>query len=214
MLERARSLEAAQRSGLLDAWGAACLAVTERLGVAVLLLSEDQRLLLANAPAEELLKRRAGLVLRGERVTVEGAIGVAFAAAIQKAAGSRRSPPALLCVPRPTVGSALTVAVLPLRASTGQPGRALALAVVNAPELHRTPTPEALVALYKLTPAEARLIAALCHGQTLQGYAEATGTALTTVKSHLQAAFSKTGERRQTDLVRKLKADAALLVGR
>jgi hypothetical protein len=55
-------------------------------------------------------------------------------------------------------------------------------------------------------------VAALCRGQTLQAYAEATGAGLTTAKTHLRAVFAKTGERRQTDLMLRVKGDAALAV--
>jgi DNA-binding CsgD family transcriptional regulator len=59
-----------------------------------------------------------------------------------------------------------------------------------------------LMAAFGLTPAEARLTAALAAGETLQGYASSQGVAVATLRTHLESVYAKTGVRRQAQLVR------------
>lgn len=58
-----------------------------------------------------------------------------------------------------------------------------------------------LMSLFGLSPAEARLTRALCHGETLEEYADAQSIKLPTVKTQLRAVFSKTQTDRQAALV-------------
>ncbi|SBT11167.1 hypothetical protein PROAA_910028 [Candidatus Propionivibrio aalborgensis] len=80
--------------------------------------------------------------------------------------------------------------------------RAALLAVVTANSGQRIATVQQLMDFFRLTPAEARLVRALSHGETIDGYAAHEGLKRTTVKTQLQAALSKTGTRSQKDLVR------------
>lgn len=65
----------------------------------------------------------------------------------------------------------------------------------------RTASAKQLMSMFALTAAEARLARALCHGETLEDYAEAQGVKLPTVKTQLRAIFSKTQTDRQVSLV-------------
>jgi len=58
-----------------------------------------------------------------------------------------------------------------------------------------------LIAMFKLSAAEARLARALCHGETLEQYAEAQGVKISTLKTQLRAVFTKTETDRQVTLV-------------
>jgi DNA-binding CsgD family transcriptional regulator len=62
--------------------------------------------------------------------------------------------------------------------------------------------------LYNLTAAESRLVGELVEGKTLREVAELRNVSLATLRSQLKAAFSKTGSRRQVDLVRLVAAIA------
>jgi DNA-binding CsgD family transcriptional regulator len=106
----------------------------------------------------------------------------------------------------------LSVAVTPMDERDRPAGLIgpLALVAVSMPERAEGPREEGLRVLFDLTPAEARLVTALCSGETLAGYAGATGATLNTVKTHLKHVFEKTGETRQTDLVRRVATDLAL----
>jgi DNA-binding NarL/FixJ family response regulator len=54
----------------------------------------------------------------------------------------------------------------------------------------------------QLTDAETRLLVALVRGERLAAYAQRNAIKLTTAKTHLQALFGKSGQRRQADLIR------------
>lgn len=60
--------------------------------------------------------------------------------------------------------------------------------------------------VHGLTPAEARLAAALLEGVTLDDYAERAGVTWNTVRTHFANARNKVGARNHADLVRKLLA--------
>jgi DNA-binding CsgD family transcriptional regulator len=65
-----------------------------------------------------------------------------------------------------------------------------------------SPPPQAVVAkLYKLTPTEQRVLLAIVQVGGVPEVAEALGIAESTVKTHLHRLFSKTGTKRQADLV-------------
>jgi DNA-binding CsgD family transcriptional regulator len=60
----------------------------------------------------------------------------------------------------------------------------------------------ALRELYRVTPAELRLIDGLVSGATLTEIAEAQGLSVETLRDRLRHVFAKTGVKRQADLVR------------
>ncbi|WP_270939450.1 helix-turn-helix transcriptional regulator, partial [Falsiroseomonas oryzae] len=66
----------------------------------------------------------------------------------------------------------------------------------------RRPAPNAalLGRMFGLTPAEARLAAALAAGRSAADHAKARGVSVETVRSQLAAIRRKTGCRRQADL--------------
>lgn len=68
----------------------------------------------------------------------------------------------------------------------------------------RSPFIETVARKFNLTPAEARLAAALASGAWLQNYAQTSGVSINTVKTQLRMLFQKTGTSRQVDLVRLL----------
>lgn len=72
---------------------------------------------------------------------------------------------------------------------------------VTAPAV---PATQLLNGLFDLTPAEARVSAALCSGQSVSRIAATLGVGRETIRSHLRAVFDKTGTRRQSDLLRLL----------
>ncbi len=59
---------------------------------------------------------------------------------------------------------------------------------------------------YDLSPAEAKLAAALLQGQTPNEYAQTRGISLNTVKSQLKQVLAKTGTHRQSELIHLLTA--------
>lgn len=58
-----------------------------------------------------------------------------------------------------------------------------------------------LMSMFGLSAAEARLARALCHGDTLEEYAQTQGVKITTIKTQLRSVFAKTQTDRQVTLV-------------
>lgn len=79
----------------------------------------------------------------------------------------------------------------------------LALAVIAEQGRDATDT-ELIRLLYDLTPAEARIAAGIADGRSVQAIAEAGGLAVSTVRSHLKAIYSKLGVGGQTELALQL----------
>jgi len=102
--------------------------------------------------------------------------------------------------------------ILPL--TSGARRRAgIAYSAVAAVFVHKTAldTPslmETIVKLYRLTPSESRVFAAIVDVGGVSAVAEALGISEATVKTHLQRLFEKTGMRRQTDLVKMVAGHA------
>ena len=96
----------------------------------------------------------------------------------------------------------MLVMPLPRHGMTLARQRPAALVFVTDPE--RSPEiPQAQIArLYRLTPAEARLVADLVAGQSLAEYAERAGITLNTARWRLKQVLAKTDARSQADLIR------------
>jgi DNA-binding CsgD family transcriptional regulator len=69
----------------------------------------------------------------------------------------------------------------------------------------------ALMRFFGLTPKEARLVAALATGTTLEQYAQQHGVSVATPRAQLKHVNVKTGVQRQSDLVRLVWSSAAAL---
>jgi DNA-binding CsgD family transcriptional regulator len=84
--------------------------------------------------------------------------------------------------------------------------RVMAMAAAMAGDHDRTTetAPARLARLYGLTAAEARLAAAMSAGRSLKAYAGEAEISINTARWHLRRVFTKTGTRRQVELVRLL----------
>lgn len=99
----------------------------------------------------------------------------------------------------------LTAVPLPVQSSiTWQNPAPMALLLVNDPEQGRPPAGELLKQMFRLTPAEIRLIGPLLQGSTLQETVAQLNISIDTGRTHLKSIFAKLGIRRQTDLHRLL----------
>jgi DNA-binding CsgD family transcriptional regulator len=214
-----RALELSRRLGLADAERAASVAATRRLGTGLILVDADRTVVFMDAEAEGILRAGGGLWVRERRLFALPSLDARLGEAIARATGKGRSVVGrsgdLLNLPRQGGALPLSLAVAPLDDRDRPLGLIgpLAMVLVSAPERGGLPSEEGLRSLFDLTPAEARLVVALCAGETLAGYASTTGTSLNTAKTHLKRAFEKTGETRQADLVRRVTSDVALRFG-
>ncbi len=112
-----------------------------------------------------------------------------------------------LC-PRPSGLRAYAVHVIPLgRATAGlDSAAATALVLVIDPAREPEPTAAVLRRLYGLTSTEADVALRVLRCEGLNPVADELSVSLTTIRTHLQHVFDKTGTHRQAELVRLLLA--------
>jgi DNA-binding CsgD family transcriptional regulator/PAS domain-containing protein len=178
----------------------------DAFAVGVVLTDAELGIVHANAAAAAMIS--AGASIRSERGALSvrpPAVAAALGAAVRQAAENeaalgRRG----FGIPAEYGGAPRVLHVLPLRYGELRPGlipRAVA-AIFVAPAASPAPAPvDALAALFDLTAAEARIFEQIAAGRTTVETAEALGVEITTAKTHLAHIFSKTGTRRQADLV-------------
>ncbi|WP_220474100.1 helix-turn-helix transcriptional regulator [Aurantiacibacter xanthus] len=82
--------------------------------------------------------------------------------------------------------------------------RGMSALLISEPRRSLTPSIKDIAALLQLTQAEARVTAALCTGSTLKEYAQSRGISEGSARNQLKQVLSKTGARRQTELVLRL----------
>lgn len=103
-------------------------------------------------------------------------------------------------------GESYVAHVMPLtsgvRRQTGKHYAAAAALFVHKAALQSTSAPEAIAKAYNLTPSELRVLLAIVKVGGVPETAAALGISDSTVKTHLQRVFSKTGTSRQADLAR------------
>lgn len=170
----------------------------------LIVLAVDRRILLANPAAEILLAGGSGSLLRHGRLQATSPQATADLDASLAACHRREFSPQTGAVIRLTgrVGAGLVVRVVP--PPSGFPKGHLAAAVgILSREGTQPVEPSALMAtLYRLTPAEALLVKALCAGSSPEEHSAARSVSMATVKTQMQSVFGKTGVRRQAELVR------------
>jgi DNA-binding CsgD family transcriptional regulator len=181
-------------------------AALHRLAVGVALLDEEGRCIFLNKTAECILSRRDGLLLRASRLTATSSREAARLDALIKKArafsieSEHHTGGAMLVLRRGR--RALQVLVSPFSSETlFAAKRATVAIIVVDPEQSLVLPAEILRALYSLTPAESRLALALAEGKELRDVCDAASIRYTTGRAHLRSIFSKTGVRRQSELL-------------
>jgi DNA-binding CsgD family transcriptional regulator len=107
----------------------------------------------------------------------------------------------------------LQILVCPIRnSSIGLSQAVAAVAFVNDPLQQQRPPQEVLRVLYGLSPAESRVALLLGDGHAPRKIAEIVGVTDNTVRSQIKSIFSKTGVKRQGELVRLLLGHSGLAI--
>lgn len=110
--------------------------------------------------------------------------------------------PCYLSLPRPSGRSDLQLSLTPVRNGiqgfSDGPDRVL---IVGEPDDPRELEVRALVTLLGLTNAEARLLAGLAQGRSMQEQCSHMGIKISTARTYLARMLSKTGTRRQPELI-------------
>lgn len=194
---------AARLEGVLES-GTLSSAALDKLGQGVVLAEISGRVLHANAAAEALLRRGAGLSLRAGRL-----VAADPRAQQQLSALLHRIQDQSVAVPRGDGERPLIVSALPIaqRRHRFLDRQAAVMLLIHDPQNARVPGSNLLQSLYHLTPAEARLARALIAGGGLRRAAAAAGMSYETARWYLKVLFQKTHTGRQSDLVARLLAD-------
>jgi len=188
------------------------------LSAGVILLDEQGRTIFVNRAAERLVRARDGLciehgclgaVLPQER----DALRLLVMQAARRSAGESLHAGGALSISRPSMRRPYNLLVTPLgRRHTSLHGPDAAVAVfVSDPEDRVLGETGALVRLFRLTPAEARLAAAVATGAPLADVADTLRIGLETARTQLRSVFAKTGTTRQAELVRIIARACPLL---
>jgi DNA-binding CsgD family transcriptional regulator len=181
------------------------LALFDALALGVVLLDDKSRVTFANRSAEEILGARPGRADEEPGAMRERRTAALRALLRSRAVGERGAA----AYPHPDDGRPLQIVSTPLRwpgASAGVAARFAQALFLGDPELASRDTNDGLVALYGLTPAEARLASLLAAGWSLSEAAEKLSIQLSTARGVLKAVFAKTGTRRQASLVNVILA--------
>jgi DNA-binding CsgD family transcriptional regulator len=156
-------------------------------------------------PARELLAASAAVLrLHGQRLEAPQA-GIALQAMLARAAAGH--PAALALAREQRLPLTLRCRAVP----HGTQGAALLL-TLHDPELARVDG-ALLQAMFKLTPAEARVAAAVAAGRSTAEIGAALGVQPNAVKAHVKRALDKTGTKSQVQLASLLLRSAALVHG-
>ena len=189
------------------------------MSVGSILVDSDGLILEANPPAQALLKQRDGLFATstgklalhsaGQSRELHDLIRRNAAAAIDPAApGAPRAMP----VNRPSGRDSIGLLVRPARGSSHNPLaiRPTALVHLVDPAQPRMTMINALMELFGLTPAEARVALSLANGHSIGETARNAATSRNTVRSQVRSIFSKMGINRQSQLIRTALISVAL----
>ena len=166
---------------------------------AMIVVSPEGRVLFSNRSAEALLARCGSLAIENGKLTApydSEAVYAALAAACRPGA-----KPSVLRLRRAGAMTPLTALVTPLdEGGQGKPSRNCVV-FLRDPDVRMSVSEPLLRDMYGLTPAEARVVASLVSGRSLQEVALELEISLNTVRNHLKQAYRKTHTGRQSELV-------------
>lgn len=179
-----------------------------RLSVATLVLDESGSVLRVNPVAQNILASGDGLKLVGGRLEatypsdnreLQRLIRAAFAQDTVKSADA-------MSVTRPSgqVNLGLVVEPIPSLDWADEKGKPAALVYIRDAASKSQASEVVTKQLFNLTKAETALAMELANGLSLEEAAETLNIRRNTARAHLRSIFSKTGVRRQTELVRIL----------
>lgn len=196
------------RRGFLELEGAAgaMSEICNRLAAGVVGLDEHGRSLFVNAAARKMAVVNDGLSIdRGGRLF---ALNRAASNRLAELENDVRSGGAggIARAPRAAGRPAYTIMVAPFFIDHGvDKGKSRprgVMFVIHDPLLKLQSDAQTIGALFGLPKGTAHLVAAIAANEDLQAYAERVGISMNTVRYHLKAAYSRTGVRRQSELVR------------
>lgn len=181
-----------------------------RMSIATMLIDAQGTVIDKNICAQQILDANDGLKLRNGKLEayypsdnkkLTELIKNSFSEAISK---DSNGLPEAMSITRPSGEVKLGLVVEPIPATSWAEENGFPTAVIYIRDSVSQSHTSADIAkkLFNLTPAETALSIALSNGLSLEEAAESLGIKRNTARAHLRSIFSKTGVRRQTELVR------------
>lgn len=196
-----------------EAWSANARleAAFGKLSVGTLVVDSETRVRHLNTAATDLMVRNPHIAYRsGRLVFADAKLNAAFQAAVRNAAGAAGRAAALRVPLGKETGEVLVAPLHPRHGLVADWGVPLALVMIIGPARDEKAIAWRLQQLYRLTPAESRVAASLAMGASIADIAKAKHLSEATLRAHLRSIFSKTGTRRQAELVQLALRGTAL----
>ncbi len=188
----------------------------DRHPTGIVFLGTDGQVVLMNRAASAFVSERDGLLanrdgLRAERAAESALLQKAIQQAASTSNGNGLSAGGTVLVSR-RARSPLQIVVSPLRNSAIASQAVAAIAFVTDPLQRQRPTQDVLRARFGLTPAECRVALLSSDGHAPRKIANMIGVTDHTVRSQIKSIFSKTGVKRQGELIRLLLNHSAAAI--
>ncbi len=179
----------------------------DQLASPVMLTTADGSILYANKAAEDMFANDGSLAKTGGKLKAKvHASRIALTSALRDASLSDQVLGGSgIGIPLSRPGQPAAVAyVLPLSPGTARAAfKPATVAVFVSTSISASPPPDGvLIALYDLTPAEARVVLAVVEGQTRDATLEKLNVSENTLKTHLNKIYKKTGTGNVAELIR------------
>ncbi|VVM62103.1 hypothetical protein PS862_03013 [Pseudomonas fluorescens] len=182
-----------------------------RMAVATIVLDENGSVVQLNPVAREILDSQDGLKVVGGRLEatypsdnreLSRLVRNAFQRAKQGGAGLQGAEAMSISRPSGKVSLGVVVELIPTQELVEGKGKPTVVVYVRDAVSKSLVSNVVTSQLYNLTPAETLLALELANGLSLEEASEALNIRRNTARAHLRSIFSKTGVRRQTELVR------------
>lgn len=178
-------------------------AYLDQLAHGLAIIGHEGHLLFANRRMQAMISAADGIKISNHRFTLEGEVGRELRTWLKDAAAGAAIQ-RQFAVERPSRRRAYWMTLAPGSGPGAVPlggVRPIAAVTIVDPETRALPEATALAAMFGLTPAECRFARLLAGGSTAQEAAVTLKISPHTAKTHLKRILSKTGARRQSEMI-------------
>lgn len=184
--------------------------IYDTIGAPCFLFGSDGQIIHKNRAADLLLQAKDGVEVRGQRLMLwdsaaQAQLDIALTRVIGEAWSIRFRTAAELVAQRPSGGVPLVLVTTPIGAENpisawATPVRCVVFVLEEKLRTSSMLT-DRLTRLYGFTGAEAQIVIGLAGGSSITELARERGTKLDTVRTQVKSALSKSGARKQAELV-------------